>query len=83
VDNAAPITHITNGVHVPTWQDARVRGAQHDPAKLWEAHVTLKRELLADASAPLIAESIGGPTMWSSTGTGRSTPSARAPVTCS
>src|SRR5512143_3575436 len=48
VDNAAPITHVTNGVHVPTWQDPRVRAAQHDPAKLWDAHLALKRELLTE-----------------------------------
>src|SRR5690606_15367092 len=27
VERAAPIVSITNGVHVPTWQDARVRAA--------------------------------------------------------
>ena len=27
VDGAAPIISITNGVHAPTWQDARVRAA--------------------------------------------------------
>jgi starch phosphorylase len=48
VDNAAPITHVTNGVHAPTWQDPRVRAARHDPAKLWEAHLALKRELVAE-----------------------------------
>ncbi len=48
VDNAAPITHVTNGVHVPTWQDARIRAAQHDPAKLAASHAVLKGELLAE-----------------------------------
>jgi starch phosphorylase len=55
VDNAAPITHVTNGVHAPTWQDPRIRAAAHDPAKTWEAHVALKRELFAEV------EKRGGP----------------------
>jgi starch phosphorylase len=45
VDNAAPITSITNGVHVPTWQSRRVRDAGNDPNRIWEAHVAHKQEL--------------------------------------
>ena len=45
VANAAPITSITNGVHVPTWQSERIRNAGNDDTTLWNAHVALKREL--------------------------------------
>jgi starch phosphorylase len=52
VSDAAPITAITNGVHVPTWQDARVRAAlapgkdeQHQAQELWAAHLAMKSEL--------------------------------------
>ena len=52
---AAPIISITNGVHVPTWQDARIRAAlvpekskaQQDRA-LWDAHQRCKEELIAE-----------------------------------
>ena len=47
VDRAPAITHVTNGVHVPTWQDARVREARTDE-ELAAAHFDLKRELLAE-----------------------------------
>jgi starch phosphorylase len=53
VDGGAPIAGITNGVHVPTWQDARTRAAvvQDKPAgdresELWSAHQRMKGELL-------------------------------------
>lgn len=53
VDGRAPITAITNGVHVPTWQDARVRAAMapdKSPVErgehLWAAHQKVKRELV-------------------------------------
>ena len=53
VDGAASITGITNGVHVPTWQDARVRVAivADKPAteretELWAVHQRNKRELV-------------------------------------
>ncbi|HET6613617.1 MAG TPA: alpha-glucan family phosphorylase [Kofleriaceae bacterium] len=52
VDGAAPIIAITNGVHAPTWQDARIRAATvpDKPAAqralaLWAAHQTMKGEL--------------------------------------
>jgi starch phosphorylase len=54
VERAAPIIAVTNGVHAPTWQDARVRAAvvQDKPverrhAELWAAHQELKAELCA------------------------------------
>jgi starch phosphorylase len=46
VADGAPILGITNGVHVPTWQDARVRVAQ-SPYDLWRAHQVLKGDLCA------------------------------------
>lgn len=50
VSGASPIGAITNGVHRPTWQDARVREAWEakDGPKLWNAHQDAKRELVAD-----------------------------------
>jgi len=57
VDGAAPIIAVTNGVHQPTWQDARIRAAlvadkpraQQDAA-LWDSHQAMKRELLAEVA---------------------------------
>jgi starch phosphorylase len=58
VDGAAPIISITNGVHVPTWQDARIRAAlvadkarDKQDAELWAAHQTMKAELIAEIKA--------------------------------
>ena len=55
VAGAAPIISITNGVHEPTWQDARIRAALvADKARgrqdddLWSAHGRMKSELLAE-----------------------------------
>jgi glycogen phosphorylase len=45
VEHASEIIPITNGVHAPTWQDARVRAAGSTEA-LWAAHQALKHELL-------------------------------------
>ncbi len=54
VDRAAPITHVTNGVHAGTWQDARIRAALApdknkvtQDAELLRAHAAMKDELLA------------------------------------
>jgi glycogen phosphorylase len=44
VEGASEIIAITNGVHVPSWQDARVRASAE---QLWATHVALKREMLA------------------------------------
>lgn len=52
VEGAAPIISITNGVHVPTWQDPRIRaalapgkGESERATGLWAAHRTLRAEL--------------------------------------
>jgi starch phosphorylase len=47
VDGAAEIIAITNGVHVPTWQDPHVAGAAASADALWTAHRAFKDELLA------------------------------------
>jgi glycogen phosphorylase len=53
VERAAPIIHITNGVHATTWQDARIRAAlcvDKDHAtqdrELAHAHAAMKDELI-------------------------------------
>jgi glycogen phosphorylase len=55
VEGAAPIISITNGVHVPTWQDARIRAAlvveksrEQQDAALWTAHQAMKAELAVE-----------------------------------
>ena len=57
VSGAAPIISITNGVHVPTWQDARIRAAlvpdkqrATQDAELWSAHQKMKAELIAEVA---------------------------------
>ncbi|HEX4416530.1 MAG TPA: alpha-glucan family phosphorylase [Kofleriaceae bacterium] len=57
VESAAPIVAVTNGVHQPTWQDARIRAAlvpdkprDRQDAELWDAHRQMKRELLAEVA---------------------------------
>jgi starch phosphorylase len=58
VEGAAPIIAVTNGVHTPTWQDARVRAAlvadkprDRQDAELWDAHQDMKGELIAEVRA--------------------------------
>jgi starch phosphorylase len=48
VDNCAPITHVTNGVHVGTWQSPTVRetNAAGDSQAMWQAHVAHKHALI-------------------------------------
>lgn len=46
VHRAAPIISITNGVHVRTWQDPRIRQAYEQGGDLWESHMAAKRELI-------------------------------------
>jgi glycogen phosphorylase len=46
VEGASEIIAITNGVHRPTWQDARIREAVESGERLWAAHEALKREFL-------------------------------------
>jgi starch phosphorylase len=48
VPGAAPIIAVTNGVHVPTWQDPRIPAALADDERLEAAHRAAKGELLAD-----------------------------------
>jgi starch phosphorylase len=55
VAGAAPIIAITNGVHVPTWQDARIRAAlvvdkprARQDEELWAAHQAMKQELAVE-----------------------------------
>lgn len=51
VTGAAPIQAITNGVHLPTWQDERVARAGSSADRLWAVHQELKGELLAFVEA--------------------------------
>ena len=46
VEGASEIIAITNGVHVPTWQDARIREACGSREGLWATHQALKREMI-------------------------------------
>ena len=50
VDGASEIIAITNGVHAPTWQDARIREALETPDALWTTHQVMKRELLDEVA---------------------------------
>ena len=57
VEGAAPIISVTNGVHAPTWQDARIRAAlvpdklrDRQDAELWGAHQRMKDELIAEVA---------------------------------
>jgi len=57
VDGAAPIISITNGVHQPTWQDARIRAAlvpdkvrEEQDRALWAAHQAMKAELIDEVA---------------------------------
>jgi starch phosphorylase len=51
VEQASEIIPITNGVHAPTWQDARIRAAGNAPDELWARHQTLKGDLLDAVTA--------------------------------
>jgi starch phosphorylase len=51
VEGASPILAITNGVHVPTWQDPRIPEGRGSAAGLWATHETLKRELFRAVEA--------------------------------
>jgi starch phosphorylase len=37
---------ITNGVHLPTWQDPEIKNTRNDVKQLWETHRKKKRELM-------------------------------------
>ncbi|WP_418792124.1 alpha-glucan family phosphorylase [Phosphitispora sp. TUW77] len=45
VFETAPIISITNGIHVNTWQDKRIRNAFEKGEDLWEPHMQCKKEL--------------------------------------
>ncbi len=49
IPDAAPIVSITNGVHPPTWQSARIREARTDE-ELWQAHAAHRDELIAEVA---------------------------------
>lgn len=46
VYETAPIVSITNGVHIGTWQDERIKKAFDNGDDLWEPHTACKRELI-------------------------------------
>lgn len=48
VEGAAPIIHITNGVHPGVFQDPRIRAAMAAGGDLWAAHMACKAELLQE-----------------------------------
>lgn len=53
IDDAAPIVAITNGVHMPTWQDGRIRetlGINGSDDQLWTVKQGLKRELVREVA---------------------------------
>ena len=50
VANAAPITHVTNGVHPGTWQSHAIRDSAADARRLWATHASLKAELLEEVA---------------------------------
>jgi len=46
VAGRSEIIGITNGIHKPTWVDARITKAYEDKVDLWETHQTVKKELI-------------------------------------
>jgi starch phosphorylase len=46
VENAAPISAITNGVHVPTWQSKEIKQTSSEGNSLQEVHLQHKKALL-------------------------------------
>lgn len=48
VQGASPIVGITNGIHLPSWQDRRIAALPRpvDPRAFWQVHQTLKQELI-------------------------------------
>lgn len=51
VNQAAPIIAITNGVHVPSWQDPRIKEAYEAGKDLWNVHMQIKKEMLEEVKA--------------------------------
>ena len=50
VSNAAPIIHVTNGVHPGSWQSHTIRECASDARRLWAAHTALKGELIEEVA---------------------------------
>lgn len=50
VTDGAPIISITNGVHVPTWQDPGIAAANDDTELLWQRHQELKAALIEEVA---------------------------------
>lgn len=50
VTNAAPIIHVTNGVHPGSWQSRAIRECASDARRLWAAHTALKGELIEEVA---------------------------------
>lgn len=46
VSGTAPITAITNGVHVPTWQSPKIKTVYKNGDNLWQTHRELKNKLI-------------------------------------
>ncbi len=46
LERAAPIIHITNGIHLKTWQNKKIKEAFNRKDGLWEAHQLIKQRLL-------------------------------------
>ncbi|NLT94637.1 MAG: alpha-glucan family phosphorylase [Clostridia bacterium] len=46
IPDAAPITAITNGVHVGTWQDNKIRSAYETGTDIWQPHLEAKKRLI-------------------------------------
>jgi len=51
VEGAAPIVAVTNGVHVPTWQDPRIVASSATDEGLRQVRRVLKQELLAEVAS--------------------------------
>jgi starch phosphorylase len=46
VAGRSEIIGITNGIHKPTWVDARITEAYENNGDLWGTHITVKKELI-------------------------------------
>jgi starch phosphorylase len=46
IESTAPITAVTNGVHLGTWQNSKIRIAFETGNNLWEPHMDAKKQLI-------------------------------------
>ncbi len=46
LDNSAPIISITNGIHIDTWQNEKIKKSYNERYGLWQAHMETKKELV-------------------------------------